>query len=329
MEKLLDQEQINAMFRAQRGQANQRAQAAGPQSVISDCDLRHPTHLTKEQVRSVTSLHESVGRNLTHSMGAYLRVGFEAAVVSVEQLTYAEFLGRLPDITYLCSLNVAPLAATAMLQLDLQLGFPIIDLLLGGTGAAVAEVREATEIEEELLAGIVKIIARELAVAWATAGFDITFDERQLPAAAQRMMRPAEKTLVVSFELRIPQVRGMLNVAFPAVVANALLRKMLREAGPKSKAQAAPDAMMRSLLLDCEFPLGLEIAHARVRLRDLVEMAPGSILTLDHAVREHIVLSAHNVELFEARPVRTERHRGAQLYARRPDSPGGTNDHAI
>jgi flagellar motor switch protein FliM len=47
-------------------------------------------------------------------------------------------------------------------------------------------------------------------------------------------------------------------------------------------------------------------------------MEVGSILTLDHAVAENIVLSVNNVELFEARPVRTERHRGAQLFARLP-----------
>lgn len=326
MEKLLDQDQINAMFRAMRGQPNQRSQAAKPQSVVTECDLRHPTHLTKEQVHSVTSLHEGVGRNLTHSMGAYLRVAFEAAVVSVEQLTYAEYLGRLPDITYLCSLNVSPVAAAAVLQLDLQLGFPIIDLLLGGTGAPVSEVREATEIEEELLAGIVKIVAHELAVGWSVAGFDMTFEERQLPAAAQRLMRPSEKTLVVSFELRIPQVRGMLNIAFPAVVANTLLRKLLRESMPKAKAQTAPDALMRSLLLDCEFPLRLEIARTHVSLRNLIEMTPGAILTFDHAVREPIVLSANNVGLFEAQPVRTERRRGARLHQRLESAPGGAKD---
>ena len=320
MEKLLDQEQINAMFRAARGTEKQNA--AEPQAVVTECDLRHPTHLTKEQVHAVTSLHETVSKNLTHSMGAYLRVGFEAAVVSVEQLTYADFLGRLPDITYLCSLNVAPMSSTAILQLDLQLGYPIIDLLLGGTGAPVEDIREATEIEEELMEGIVRLIARELGVAWSTAGFDISFDERQLPAAAQRLMRPSEKTLVVSFELRIPQVRGMLNVAFPAAVANILLRKLVRDASPKAKTQSPPDAMIRNLLLDCDFDLRLEIPRTRVFLRQLVEMRPGYILTFDHLLREAVVLSAENVCLFQARPVRTGRRRGAQLYAPVKDKDG-------
>jgi flagellar motor switch protein FliM len=318
MEKLLDQEQINAMIRARRGQATAAQPVKPAHATVTDCDLRHPTHLTNEQVRAVTSLHEAVARNLSQSMSAYLRVGFEAAVVSVEQLTYSEFLGRLPDLTYLCALHVEPLAAAAVLQFDLQLGFPLIDLLLGGSGAAVNEVREATEIEEELLAGVVKLIARDLGTGWSGAGFDIRFEERQLPAAAQRLMRPSERTLVVSFELAIPQVRGTLNVAFPAVAAGALLRKLQRDAAPRSKTQAAPEAMIRNLLLDCDFSVRLELPKAAVSMRELVDMQVGSILTLDHAIGENIVVSANNVELFQARPVRTERHRGAQLFARLP-----------
>ena len=314
MEKLLDQQQIDAMVRAARGQLESRPASAGP--AVTDCDLRHPTHLTKDQLRMVTSLHDAVSRNLTHSLGAYLRVGFEANVVSVEQLTYAEFLGRLPDVSYLCSLNVSPVSAVAVAQLDLQLGFPIIDLLLGGQGQPVGEVREATEIEEELLAGIMKNVTRELSAGWANAGLEMAFDERQLPASAQRLMRPSEKTLVISFEFQIPQVRGMMNVAFPAVVAGTLLRKLASENGPRAKTHAQRDPRLRELLLDCEFPLRLEICGVPVKLRQLLSLAPGSVLSFDHAVGDAVVASLASVTWFRAQPVRTARQRGAQLQSR-------------
>ena len=168
MEKLLDQDQINEMFRARRGESTPTAAGVdGPKLVVSEYDLRQPHHLSKEQVRSITSLHERFGRNLEHSMGAYLRVLFETSVVSVEQLTYGEFLGRLPDMTTSCSLNVAPMNATAILQSDLQLAFPLIDILLGGQGHPVTELREATEIEEEVLEGVVRLIAKGVDAEWA------------------------------------------------------------------------------------------------------------------------------------------------------------------
>jgi flagellar motor switch protein FliM len=312
MEKLLDQDQINAMFRNQRAPAQDKPEVEGPQPVITICDLRQTTPLTTDHVRTITSLHESVCRNLTHSLGAYLRIGFEAEVVSVEQLNYAEFLGRLPDITYLCSLGIAPLSATAVLQMDLQLGFAVIDLLLGGQGRPGEESREATEIEEEVLGGIVKIVARELANGWSPAGFEITFEERQLAAAAQRLMRPAEKVVVVSFEFRIPQVRGLVNIGFPAVAANTLLRKMLREATPR-KLQAHSEALLRELLLDCKFTCRLQLPPSQLTVRELAKMNPGTVLPLGHPVEKQIVLTVEDLDVFPARPVRTARRRGAQL----------------
>jgi len=323
MEKLLDQEQINAMFRARRGEI-ESASAEGPKLVVQDYDLRHPHQLTKEQVRAITSLHERFGRNLEHSMGAYLRVLFETSVVSVEQLTYGEFLGRLPDVTYSCSLNVAPMNATAVLQLDLQLAFPLIDILLGGQGQPVTELREATEIEEEVLEGVVRLIAKGLDAEWADNGMNIAFEERRLAASLQRLFPPVEKTLVISFEARIPNTRGALHLAFPAVVANTLMRKLARDSGPRVKAVSQSGEHLKQLLLDCDFWLALRTPPLEVPFRHVLELAEGSILTLPYALDEPLIIAVGEQEVFHAHPVRTARRRGAQLGSRisQPDDAG-------
>jgi flagellar motor switch protein FliM len=315
MEKLLDQEQINAMFKSARASAPSvpPESGAGPQLVVSAYDMRQSAQLTTEQVRCVTSLHEGVGRSLSDSLGAYLRVLFEADVVSVEQLSYAEFLGRIPDTTYLCSLVVAPMNAVAVLQMDLQIGFPLIDLLLGGQGEAVQEVREATEIEEQLLEGIVGQISRELDRAWSQAGIQIKFDERQLPASIQRLFSPGEKTLVISFELRMSQVRGNLNLAFPAVVANTLMRKLLRELPSRASNVPRSEEAFRELLLECEFDLSLRTPQLSVLFSELVGMETGSVLQLPFYLQQPLILGVGDQDLFAARPVRTRNNRGAQL----------------
>jgi flagellar motor switch protein FliM len=315
MEKLLDQEQINAMFRSARASADAAESSAGPQLVVRAYDMRQGAQLTTEQVRCVTTLHEGVGRSLSDSLGAYLRVLFEADVVSVEQLSYAEFLGRIPDVTYLCSLEVAPMNAAAVLQMDLQIGFPLIDLLLGGQGEVVQEVREATEIEEQLLEEIVGQVARELDRAWSQAGIRIRFDERQLPGSVQRLFSPGEKTLVISFELRMSQVRGNLNLAFPAVVANTLMRKLLRELPSRASSVPRSEGALRELLLDCEFDLELRTPRLGVLFSELVGMEIGSVLRLPFYLQEPLVLGVGGQDMFPAKPVKTRNNRGGQLCA--------------
>jgi flagellar motor switch protein FliM len=327
MEKLLDQEQINAMFRARREEGNRTASySEGPILVVKEYDLRHPHQLTREQVKSITSLHERVGRNLEHSMGAYLRVLFETSVVSVEQLTYGEFLGRVPDVTYSCSLNVAPMCATAVLQLDLQLAFPLIDILLGGQGRPVTELREATEIEEQVLEGIVRLIAKELDAEWAETGMKIAFEERRLAGSLQRLFTPGEKTLVISFEARIPETRGCIHLAFPAVVANTLMRTLARESAPKAKSVSHSEVQLRQLLLECEFVLALRTPVLRVPFREVLSLEPDSVLRLPYAVSEPLIVAVGDQEIFQARAVRTTRWRGAQLNGTSHDVAGAESE---
>ena len=168
-------------------------------------------------------LHDTFVRNLTRSLAAYLRVAFEVNLVSTEQITFSEFLQHVPEVNYVVSTHLRPFDAMAAVELDLQLAFPMIDLLLGGPGEPVSEVREVTEIEEEILKGVVQVICRELQATWQSViDAEFQFDERQRQAQILRLMPPNEKVLALSYEIRMSAVSGMLITAFPAVAANAL-----------------------------------------------------------------------------------------------------------
>jgi len=148
MEKVLNQDEIDAMFRAALGRSQGPASAVPSYQV---CDFKQAGQIKKDQVRAISNLHEGFARNLTNALGAYLRVIFEVNLVSVEQLTFREFLQRIPDLAYLATFQVKPMGAIAALDLEPSLVFPIIDLLLGGIGRMNEQEREITEIEEGIL----------------------------------------------------------------------------------------------------------------------------------------------------------------------------------
>ena len=150
MEKVLNQEEIDAMVRTARGGARS-GQAKTHEPVVSPWDIRQAGQIGRDQMRAISVLHEGFARNLTQALGAYLRIVFETALVSAEHLTFREYLQRMPEVTYMCSCLLAPLEVSALLQLDLSIAFPVIDLLLGGEGKSGVESREITEIEEQIL----------------------------------------------------------------------------------------------------------------------------------------------------------------------------------
>jgi flagellar motor switch protein FliM len=318
MEKILTQEEIDALFRAAQGKAAEKPKAAVEEHPLASCNFRQSARISKEQVRAVSQLHELFARNLTHSLGAYLRLAFEVNLVSAEQLNYGEFLQRIPEVTYLVSMTLRPVGVSAAVEIDLPLAFPIIDVLLGGAGRAEPTVREITEIEEQILESVVKIIGRELQSTWLPVlEVEFTFEQRLRQADISRLMPPSEKILSLSFEIRMPEARGMLNVALPAAVANALLRKLTQQASyRKQRGTTDTTAQMRRRLDHCVFPVELVLPEQRIRVAQILALQPGDILKLNYGLRGAASLLISGKELFNAHPVRTGLHRGAQVYER-------------
>jgi len=318
MEKILTQEEIDALFRAsQKGQIPKGADRAAHKNV-SKFNLREISQINKEQVRAFSTLHESFARNVTNSLGAYLRVGFDVNLVSVEQLTFSETVSRLPDLTYVSSFHMQPIDAVGLLQMDLSIAFPIMDLVLGGSGGGEVEVRDLTEIEEQILESVIRILIRELQSAWAPVlAVEIEFERRQQTSHTQALMGPTERCLALSFEIKMPDAHGMLNVTLPAVASNAVLRKLLaqsayfRRGGPAAHAQ-----QIQRHLLDGNYEIELRLPRVSVSVRDLTALEVGQVLPLNQPVEQPAILYVAEKEMFTGYPVACGHLRGAQLLQR-------------
>ncbi len=311
MQKVLNQDEIDAMFRAARRAPSEPQD--DPARKIIPWNVRQVGQISRDQLRTISTLHEAFARNLTHSLGAYLRIVFETNLVSVEQLTYREVLARIPDLAYLASFRMDGANATAALYLDLALAFPIIDLLLGGSGSPKTDLREVTEIEDQILAGVVTLICHELQSAWTALGLTFEFDQHQPAAQMQRLMPPNEKTLCLSFEIRMPESQGTLTVAFPAAVSNALLRKMSDEWGAHRSHGESQAEHIKPHLLDSVFEAELSLPAVPITARELMVLRPGSLLRLPRQINVPPVLTIAGTAIFEAYAVRSGVKCAAQL----------------
>ena len=251
MEKILKQDEIDALFQAARATSPEPQRTSGSTSSVVPYNFGRAGQISNEQLRAISMLNDLFARNLTHNLAAWLRCRFQVNLVSAEQIPFSEFLMRIPEISYVTSVRLEPLGALSVLQLDLALAPPIIDLLLGG-GGKEGPLRELTDIEEAILGSVVEIICRELTAAWQSVGLSFNFERRQMQTQVARIMSVNEKTLCLSFEIRMPQGSGLLNLAFPAVVANTILRRLTSDWGRRRR--HAPETRAR-----------LEAAARRIR----------------------------------------------------------------
>lgn len=309
MDKALKQDEIDALFEAAR-----RREKGGEdlRSKVETYNFLRGGQINNEQMRAISTLNDSFARNLAHNLAVWLRSRFKVNLVSAEQISFHEFLARVPELSYLSSVRLEPLGALSVLQLDLTLAPPMIDLLLGGEGKPSA-VRELTDIEESILTSVVDVICRELSSAWQPVGLTFEFERRQMQTQIARIMPVTEKTLCLSFEISMAEASGMLNLAFPAVVSNTILRRLVGEWGKQRRHASETRESLRERAAKIKFGAALQLPAMRIAARDLKRLEPGGILRLPLPVNAPAELRVGGTALFAGRPVGCGEHRGALI----------------
>jgi flagellar motor switch protein FliM len=310
MEKILSQDEIDQLFKASHGPAAPKPVASS--RTVRTCDFRQAGQLDQDQVRQITLLHETFAPNVANSLGAYLRVGMQANLVAVEQITFNEFLSRMPDQTYFSTLSTLPLDDVSAIQIELQLLFPMIDVLLGGAGKPMAELRDLTEIEEQILETVVGLICKEMQSTWApTFPLEFKLGERQKQSQIVAMMRPSERVLYLSFEVVLNETHGLMNFIFPALVSNMLLRKLALQGYARRRVSSVPRSeRSRDVLLDCSFDVDLRIKDVPIRIADLLNLEAGVVLPLGHSLTQPMSLCVNERAVFSGVPVSCGAKRG-------------------
>src|SRR4029077_16709533 len=102
MGRLLSQDEIDKVFRNLKDQEEDAAKKAVAY------DFRRPDRIAKDQLRAIHLLHDNFARNLASSLSGSLRAYVIVNLISLEQLSFAEFTQCLPSPTVLVTLGMKP-----------------------------------------------------------------------------------------------------------------------------------------------------------------------------------------------------------------------------
>jgi flagellar motor switch protein FliM len=308
----LTQQEIDAVFRKQEHKRETPA---------ARFDFRRPDRIPKSQVRAIHLLHDTFVRNLVSSLSAYLRSYLTANLVSVEQLSYAEFLDGLPSPTCMVSLGLSPYDGNGVLELNPSLVFPIVEMLLGGTGKfSPALNRDITEIEQKLLDGLFRIILHDLREAWkAVTKVDFTIESMETEPQLLNVLAPNEAVVAVGIEVRVGETVGMMNIAMPSIVIKMMRQKFDQQwSMRKTHASDAEQARVLRLLRGAMLTLEARLEGPTLAVRDLLEIGEGHLLTFDYGVDRPLELLVNGARKFTAQVVSTGKKRGCLIERTHP-----------
>ena len=291
---------------------------AKPREKIALYDFKRPERVGKEQMRALQTLHEGFGRNFGAAMSALLRTIVEVKLTSVDQLTYGEFVLSLENPTCFNLLKAEPLEGNLILDINPSILYPIIDRLLGGgrEGGAVAR-RPLTEIELLLVSRITGLFLDELRRAWENV-LDLKPEVVRVESNPQlvQIVPPNEVVVLVSFELALRDIRGMMNLCIPY---NAIERISSKLSGSSwvaySRKQATPETMeqigrtLRSSLVEVE----VRLARTRISTEELFGLRVGDVIATEKDAHSPLVINVEGVPKFRALPGAYKGHKAVRI----------------
>ncbi|MDC7239305.1 MAG: flagellar motor switch protein FliM [Spirochaetales bacterium] len=309
MTEVLSQDEIDQLLTAiSSGDTEpEEAQQVTERKNIRIWDFRRPDKFSKEQIRTVSFMHETFARLTTTSLSAQLRSLVNVHVASVDQLTYEEFIRSIPSPTALAVINMDPLKGSAILEIDPAVTFSIIDRLFGGTGEGSKINRELSEIERSVMESIIVRILGNMREAWSQV-IDLRPRLGQIETNPQfaQIVPPTEMVVLVTLETKVEDVEGMMNFCIPYLTIEPIISKLSAQYYYSSIRRGTTTEnlnILRERLSGIGVPIMAEVGGIQLTMRDILSIKTGDIIRLSNTgINDPMVLKIGNRPKFDCRP---------------------------
>jgi flagellar motor switch protein FliM len=292
---ILSQEEVDALLAAVssgKAEPEAAAPAAGSrveefseeEKAVSLYDFRRPDRVSKDQMRTFQNLHESYARQFSTTLTNFLRTFVEIELVSVDQLTYAEFIMSISNPSCIYIFKMDPLDGSAILEINPALVFFIIDRLFGGQGKPTENNRELTLIEQSVLHRIVERGLNDLKEVWEHIGvFSPKIDGYETNPQFVQIAPPGETVILISLEVRMQNASGLMSICFPYLLLESVITSLSGESWMSSLSASTAEtrSILETEIQDLDLNLTAVIGKTSLSIRDLLQLQRGDVLCLD------------------------------------------------
>jgi flagellar motor switch protein FliM len=274
---------------------------------ISVYDFRRPNRISKDQLRFLETLHETFVVRFSGVLSGYMRTMVELEILSIEQLTYGEWVQSLPEATCVFPFGMEPLQGSGAVELNPTLALSIVDRLLGGQGSAVDQTRDLTHLETSILARVVEQKLAQLADTWSElVKFTPRIEGYEKQPNLLKLLPDPETVVLVTLEVKTQTLNGTIAVCYPFVALEPALTRASAGAfgGHVIRPRKVPEA---PLWLGKGIEAGVvqlttRLGTGTLTVKEFIGLAPGDVVRLSTRVDTPIEIDVGGQPKFRGRP---------------------------
>ncbi|MED2973316.1 MULTISPECIES: flagellar motor switch protein FliM [unclassified Fictibacillus] len=280
-------------------------------------DFKRALRFSKDQIRSITRVHENFARLLTTYFSAQLRTYVQISVASVDQLPYEEFIRSIPRMTILNIFEAHPLEGRLLVEVNPNIAYSMLDRLMGGYGASMNKVDSLTEIETKIISQLFERALANYKEAWNNVmEIDPVVLDFEVNPQFLQMVSPNETVVVISLTTTIGETSGMMNVCLPHVVLEPIIPKLSVHYWMQNNQKASmPEeaALIEQKIRQTPLPMVVELGSANMKVEEFLQLDSGDIIQLNKGIHEPLDVFVENNKKFLAQPGKSKNRMAVQI----------------
>lgn len=273
---------------------------------VKDYDFKRPAKFSKEHLRTLEIIYEHYGRLLSTNLPVYLRKNIQVSVSSSETVTFSEFTNSLSNPVILGIVDFQPLNGDIIIELASNLGFAMIDRMLGGQGQPLDKARDFSEIEMIILEKLMVVCMQLMREPWKNV-IDINPVMERIETNAQfaQVIAPSDMIAIVTMNVKIGDVEGHMNVCLPFFTLEDVMDKLNTKYWFSTMQKESTENYSESLeamLKRVDVPVRAVLGKSLVSVNDFINLQLGDVIMLGTGVASEMDVYVGNIKKVTALP---------------------------
>lgn len=307
MGEVLSQNEIDSLLSAlNSGELDAEEIKENGEKQVKDYDFARPAKFSKEHLRTMEIIFEHYGRLLSTNLPGYLRKNIQVEVMNSEAVTYSEFSNALSNPVLLGVVNFDPMPGSIIIELATNLGYAMVDRMLGGLGEPLDKTREFSEIELLIIERIMNACINLLREPWKNVE-DIHPRLERIETNSQfaQFISPSEMIAIITINMKIGDVEGLMNVCLPYMTLEDVMDRLNTKYWFSSMQQRGDQEyteLIEALISKAPMPVKAVLGKSTISVTDFINLQVGDIIRLDTKVEEELNVYVGNIKKFTALP---------------------------
>lgn len=308
----LSQAEIDNLLNAlSSGELNPDELDESQEKSVKGYNFARPSKFSRDHLRTLEIIFENYGRLLSTNLPAYLRKQVTVEVMNAEANTYSEFSNALSNPVLLGVVNFAPLESNVIVELAANLGFTIVDRMLGGFGNPLDKSRDFTEIELVILERILEVCTNLLIEPWENVvAISPRLERIETNSQFAQFISPTEMTAIITMNIKVGEIEGLMNFCIPYSCVESVIDRLNTKywyAAMKEDASGKYQETIQSVLDHALIPVRAMLGRSSISVNDFANLQLGDIIKLDTKVDDELDVYVGNIKKFTALPGATSK----------------------